>query len=131
MEQRAITERLAEYLRTQAEFRGAKAEQHPDDPRNENAMRALYALADWVERRSPDEAPFATLALQQAPYGDTLWLSEAGRLLVNGFGFRAEKQPPTKREFKALLDDLIAVEIEASTEDVEDEVASERPADAG
>lgn len=40
---------LVDYIRSQAEWRKGKAEQHPDDARNARSARALQGLAEAVE----------------------------------------------------------------------------------
>lgn len=40
---------LSYYVRTQADWRRAKAEEFPDDPRNEQSARALEDLADYID----------------------------------------------------------------------------------
>jgi hypothetical protein len=71
---------LADYLREQADWRGHKAEEYPDDARNKRSAATLAGLADYVE-----SAPLTNPAL-----------TEIGRLadahgLVNGRFFPGEE----------------------------------------
>jgi hypothetical protein len=46
---------LADYVRSQAQWRGAKAEQYPDDERNVRSADSLRALAEAVEQMRPQQ----------------------------------------------------------------------------
>ena len=46
---------IAEYLREQARWREPKAEQYPDDARNERCAAGLRALAEHVESLPDDD----------------------------------------------------------------------------
>jgi hypothetical protein len=98
---------FAEFLREQAEWRRARADEWPEDPRNRRSCEALNELASWVmglpdgdERlqhladRFPDEPPFL-------PVGD-----DVARFAARyGFSFTAD---PDRflTSFVALIDEI-------------------------
>jgi hypothetical protein len=42
---------LSDYFRGQARWREMKAEEYPEDARNQQAARALLSLADWIDEQ--------------------------------------------------------------------------------
>ena len=54
---------LTEYFKEQAEWRASKAEEYPEDGRNERASAGLLELAEYVEGLPDEDARLVTLAL--------------------------------------------------------------------
>jgi hypothetical protein len=119
---RTIIRALGERIRSQAEWRAAKSERYPDDPRNEQCAAWLSALADYVEHAPPVREPLATLIRLLAPYDADSWISKDGTSLLARFGFTCTPAEPTAADFEALLTQLVEVEIAVSAEDVDDEL---------
>jgi hypothetical protein len=84
---RPIDDRLAAYFQAEAEWRYSKAEEYPDDPRNERCGLALLGLADYVI--SLGHADARLLVLDALDYGpdDVYTPYEEGAYLAARFRF--------------------------------------------
>jgi hypothetical protein len=104
-----IREKLATYIRAQADWRGSKAAEHPDDLRNERCAGRLRALAEHVEKLSDDDPNLLALDSVQATYRlDQFAPSEEGQRMIFQFGFF----PGTGEEdFDTFLTDLVTAEV--------------------
>ena len=90
---------FAETCESQAAWRQTKAEEYPEEQRNQRSADALSSLADWA-RGNPAEAE---TALKELPPEVTNFVEqdgilalgeEAGRLLSR-YGFDYAERPPT------------------------------------
>ena len=52
---------LSEYFRAQSRWREEKAEQYPDDKRNQQSARALESLADFIDEGEPNSQTIIAL----------------------------------------------------------------------
>jgi hypothetical protein len=79
---------LAEYFRDQANWRGMKAEEYPDDVRNVQSAEALEDLADYVDAH-PDDATVRFLVEHIPATGAGPGGEETQRAVSRyGFGYR-------------------------------------------
>jgi hypothetical protein len=82
---------LADYLRQQADWRDSKAEEYPDDTRNEQSARALRSLAEYVDSGEADaRMPWIVPAVEAHLSEDFTLGAEAQREVSRyGFGYDA------------------------------------------
>jgi hypothetical protein len=104
-----IREKLATYIRKQADWRGSKVVEHPDDIRNERCAERLRALAEHVENLSDDDPNLLALDSVQASYElDEFAPSEDGQRMIFRFGFFPGSG---EEDFDAFLTDLVSAEV--------------------
>jgi hypothetical protein len=90
---------LSDYFRSQAEWRRSKAEEYPEDKRNEQSAAALEDLAEFIE---PDEqrqfeAGSILDALEPHLFQFSLGGEETARAVVRyGFGYPVNAQTHTE-----------------------------------
>ena len=92
---------LGDFFRDQAGWRWSKAEEYPEDKRNEQSARALEDLARWVELEGDGsgtrEAEFVP-AVEEHMFGASLGGEEAKRAVARyGFGYEVDRT--THEEF--------------------------------
>ena len=81
----SYTQDIATYIRAQADWRSAKADEYPDDERNTQSAAALYSLADYIESGDAD-----VLALAPHSFADGMMLGGdrvKAEILRYGFGY--------------------------------------------
>jgi hypothetical protein len=84
---------LSDYFRSQAEWRQAKADDYPDDARNQQSADALHALADYAEADS------SVNALVPHLFEDINLGGEETRRAVARYGFGYRVTPTHHEEF--------------------------------
>ncbi len=93
---------LADYFRAQAEWRDSKAEEYPEDARNEQSAAALRSLAEFIE--SGEDGGLAGALEPHLSEGFSLGGEEAQREVAR-YGFGHSTSRWTHAEFlEGLLD---------------------------
>lgn len=94
---------LAEYFRSQANWREGRAEEYPDDKRNEQSARALQSLAEFVESDEPNVQVVAALEGDLHPDSHALGGEETARAVSRyGYGY-----PATDASHGDFLEELV------------------------
>jgi hypothetical protein len=84
---------LTEYFRNQAAWRRTKAEEYPEDARNEQSARALESLADYVDSGEAKKGAVAALEAHIPDTGAAVGGEEAQREVARyGFGYEVGPQ---------------------------------------
>lgn len=107
--------KLAEYVRSQSEWRQAKADEYPGDHRNQRASNALALLADYLVALPSTDRHIMALAAIQEPYAlDVFAPGEEGNRLISQYGFHETEDPDLflERLVTAEVGDALEREIE-------------------
>ena len=109
-----IREKLATYIRRQADWRESRAVGHPDDARNRRCAVRLRELAEHIEGLSDDDPNLLALDSVQAPYGlDHFAPGEEAQRMIFRFGFFPG---PGEEDFDAFVTELVSAEVNWSQE---------------
>jgi hypothetical protein len=126
-----MSTKLADYFRSQAEWRDRKAEEYPEDKRNVQSAAALRSLADYVEPIDGREAEGPSgkrilsrvydveqhLTEQHLTEGTLTLGGERTKREVARYGFG---QPVTDESHKKFLEDLLPLCLKDAYEFAED-----------
>ncbi|MBA3366038.1 MAG: hypothetical protein H0U03_09690 [Actinobacteria bacterium] len=118
-----MKEMLAEYVSGQAGWRADKADQYPEDDRNQRSADALWALAEHVERLPDDDPNLQALAALHEPWHTDVFISseETGYMLLR-FGFDSGHPLPDFDDFlTAFTSTLIAAVVKAEHEEAQND----------
>jgi len=77
---------IADYFQGQSDWRSQKAEEYPDDHRNEANAYALAELAEFV-RQAPENHPVIAAVADYGVYGDVFGAGEESGYMVSRYGF--------------------------------------------
>jgi hypothetical protein len=113
-----MSNNLADYFRSQADWRDLKAEEYPDDPRNEQSAAALRSLAEYVES-DEREAVAAARAFDPAELG-----AEEVRRVVARYGYGHTVTDGSHEEF---LHELVALCVQRAYEAVSEHASDDDP----